>query len=724
MIGLLSSAMGKSIGRQKRLAESVQLHGQYCIKSDLPQMEWGRYNETMVDGLTDENLVSGALVPYSCYENPLLVDEEERFMQCQCLPDYGHFEKVGSPTKICTWKPLGRVSGMSYMCDKLLLTNAVAANAENFVRIKGELTELTEELVQAARDEANTVSELIKDNEKAICQLHEDLKNAKEESIANDKIITMEVNSKWQDMLATHFMRYELTELETSRQITEAWNELQLNLTEEITVRTLQNKRQVETMAKAYIRQKMEDVTGWAHTHVYERLRDIWGDNTVIANDPTDITALVDIYGSGVAGVSVPAPTLANSAATDGTLAKGGLLTELAQLIADEKIVLQTNFGTIDSGGFLDDNAPTAGAQQIWYEEIRDLFYDPDKQPDYKDENYTPCTTTCAPDGNGNFFDTTTGDPCIPADCDEVNIALEILCKEEKDHVDGLITEFKANYEMKIELAKAVEQAIKTHKANNDPVVDDQMKDEIAVVLKTKIAAVQEAEIVNFYDVFRNMPSGYDDVYDKEGTDGSLAESGESLGANSVVTLMNAEFDAAIEPLEDRIRAKLEQAEKDMAKKNKIAREDAIGQAWLYVQDLQTQLQHKLTSDMNRERHKISNGLWERKQRLRTDMTKCKTDLEAKIAAADLTNEEPMEAKLGEVSATADKGMAKAEEHVAQIQATSLDRLYKQGNFSVELIGDIKSAISDKIGKLIDAVQFEMTHSRNQIRSLRQNHFY
>ena len=80
---------------------------------------------------------------------------------------------------------------------------------------------------------------------------------------------------------------------ETSRQITEAWNELQLNLTEEITVRTLRNKRQAETLAKAHTRQMMEDVTGWAHTNVYERLRDIWGDNTVIANGKYNYNTLL-----------------------------------------------------------------------------------------------------------------------------------------------------------------------------------------------------------------------------------------------------------------------------------------------------------------------------------------------------------------------------------------------------------------------------------------------
>jgi hypothetical protein len=592
------------------------------------------------------------------------------------------------------------------MCDKLLYTNAAAANAENFVRIKGELTALTEELVQAARDEANTVSELIKDNEKAICQLHDDLIKAKEESIANDKVITMEVNSKWQDMLATHFMNYELTELETSMQITEAWNKLQLNLTEEITVRTLQNKRQAETMAKAYIRQMMEDVTEWAHTHVYERLRDIWGDNTVIANDPTDITALVDIYGSGAEGVSVPAPTLADPAATDGTLANGGLLTELAKLIDNE-----------DMAAYVLAHAPAVNAQQDWYEEIRNLFYNPDYAKDYKNP-YTKCTLTCVPDENGNFFDTSDGGPCTPSDCDEVNIAIQLLCDEELTHVTELINAFETNYEMKIDLAHSVEDAIK-NAADEDAKYTD-----IKTVLSDKIAAVQKEEIENFYTDFRDMATGYTDVYALADSDGSLADSGQSLGANSVVTLMNAEFDAEIEPLEKRIRAKQEQAEKDMAKKNRIAREDAIGQAWLYVQDLQTKLQHKLTSDMNRERHKISNGLWERKQRLRTFLTECKTKLDAKMAAADLTNAEPMEAKLGEVTATADKGMAKAEEHVMQIQATSVDRLYKQGNFSVELIGDIKSAISDKIGKLIDAVQFEMKHSRDQIRTLRQNHFY
>lgn len=708
MIGLLSSAMGKSIGRPRRLAESVQLHGQYCIKSDLPEMEWGRYNETMVEGLTDENLVSGSLVPYSCYENPLLADEEERFMQCQCLPDYGHFEKAGSPTKICTWKPLGRVSGMSYMCDKLLLNNAVAANAENAVRIKNELIALTEELVQAARDEANKVDELIKDNEKAICGLHDDLVKAREERIANDKVITMEVNSKWQDMLATHFMNYELTELETSRQMTEAWNKLMLNLTEEIEVRTLQNKRQAETMATAYIRQKMEDWRGWAHTYVYERLRDVWGDNTVIANDPTDIAALVDIYGSGTAGVTVPAPTLDDAAATDGTLANGGLLTELASLIAAE-----------DMDAYITNNnlAPAVDAQQTWYDAISKPFYDPDLAKNYA-VAYTKCDVTCVPDENGNFFKSD-GSSCEPADCDEVNIQLELLCQEETAHVGALIADFKNNYEMKIDLASAVETAIGANAGD-----EDAKYTAIATVLKNKIAAVQEDEIKNFYTDFRDMADGYTTVYAKADSDGSLAESGQLLGSNSVVTLINAEFDAEIEPLEKRIRAKQEQAEKDMAKKNRIAREDAIGQAWLYVQDLQTKLQHKLTSDMNSERQKISSGLWERKQRLRTFLNECKTKLDAKMAAADLTNEEPMEAKLGEVTATADKGMAKAKEHVAQIQATSVDRLYKQGNFSVELIGDIKSAVSDKIGKLIDAVQFEMKHSRDQIRSLRQNHFY
>ena len=63
------------------------------------------------------------------------------------------------------------------------------------------------------RDAANEVAQLISDNEKAIVQLREDLKKSAEEREANDKVITMEVNSKWQDMLATHFMNYEMTEL-------------------------------------------------------------------------------------------------------------------------------------------------------------------------------------------------------------------------------------------------------------------------------------------------------------------------------------------------------------------------------------------------------------------------------------------------------------------------------------------------------------------------------
>jgi len=726
VIGLLSSAMGKSIGRQKRLAESVQLDGQYCIKSDLPQMEWGRYNQTVVDALTDENLVGGTLIPYSCYENPLyqplLDNEEERFMQCQCLPDYGHFDKVGSPTKICTWKPLGRFSDVSYLCDRQLLYKAVDSNAGNYLRIKGELNELNEELVTDTRDAANNVAQLISDNEKAIVQLREDLKKSAEEREANDKVITMEVNSKWQDMLATHFMNYEMTELETSREITEAWNELQLNLTQEITQNTLSNKRKAETMSKAYVRQMLNNVNGWSQTHVYDYLQSIWGNSSVIADDPTALLDLVQLYGSGSASASIPAPTLDDPSATDGTLAQGGLLTELEGLITTENSSMIT---------FIGNEAPTAAAQQDWYKDIRNVFYNPAQYKNYSG-SYTPCDTTCKPvayeSGTGVYEDES-GATCTPAagtDCDEVNIALEELSQLEKAELQTQIDAFELNYDMKIELATDVERMIEL--ANATSLTDEQMRENITTVLKTQIDKMKDDEIKNFYLDFRDI-ADHTLVYKNSQNYSTLAQAqaaGEivELGANSQVALVSAAFNASIGPLEDRIRDKLDQAEKDMAKKNKNAREDAVGQAWLYVQDLQTKLQHQLTSDMHRERHKISNGLWDRKQRLRTVLTESEAEIDAKIAAADLTYEEPMEARLGEVTSTADKGMAKAEEHIAQIQATSVDRLYKQGNFSVELIGGIKSAISDKLAKLVQAVQFEMSHSRHQVDTLRANHFY